>query len=552
MNKLFSLLLLFTLSFSLTSFAFSANQGDDDDKDSYTLKMTQARLKFMDEDYVGALRIYKELKENHADDASLNYRMGECFVKLKDMKAAIEHLEKVTNVDTLANKNLYLLLGQAYHYEGHIDEAIDAYYTYKGRLQSRKISLTDSEKHYVNLLLKQCLTAKELMSKPVKVNVKNLGDKINSEFTDANPSITADGKTLIFTSRRPTTTGGKIDPSVDEYYDDMYMVTRDGKSWGEIKQFESPINTEGHDANLSITPDGSQIFLYKNIEGETNSGDIYVTEKGADGNWDKPKPFGNKYINSSYFESSACLSADGKKLYFVSERDHGGFGNGDIYVATKQGDVWLKPVNLGPEINSVDDEIGVFIHPDGKTIFFSSKGHNTMGGYDIFMSVLEGEKWSTPVNLGYPINTTKDEVHFVFTTDRKTAYISSTRDGGMGKFDIYQVDMSEYFIGNKDIDENIVSTMSGPELSILKGTVVDGTSSEPVIAKLSVIDQNTKEVTEVESNEKGEYFVTLPGDRKYDINVEAKGYKPMNIKLKLDKGVGETFTMTKHIILTKK
>ncbi|MBI4648450.1 MAG: PD40 domain-containing protein [Bacteroidia bacterium] len=524
------------------------------DRDSYfNMQMTTARLKFTNEDYYGALRIYRELRRDHPDDALLNFRMGECFVKIKLMDTALVYLEKASHTDTMVSRNLFLILGQALHYKGKVDEAIEAYYSYKNRLDSRKIKLLESEKQYVNELLRQCLTAKELMQKPVKVKITKLGNNINSEYTDANPSVTADGKTLIFTSRRPGTTGGKIDPECEEYFDDIYMSKWDNKTrtWGACIQFGPPLNTEGHDANLSISPDGRQILLYKNITGETQSGDIYISTLDEEELWSKPKPFASKNINSSFFESSSCLSADGNTLFFVSERVRGGFGNGDIYISKKMGEEWSKPENLGSVVNSIGDEIGIYIHPDGKTLFFSSDGHNTMGGYDVFMTVFEDGRWSEPVNMGYPINTTRDEIHFILATDRKKAYLSSSRESESGKTDIFEVDMSQFLEENKQITESVVASISGPILSILKGSVVDD-EGKPVQTNIYLEDMATNEKSVITSNEKGEYFATLPADRRYEIKVEAKGFKPMAFKFKLPKGEGETFTLTKHIILNKK
>ncbi|GAB4280168.1 MAG: hypothetical protein Kow0068_04350 [Marinilabiliales bacterium] len=548
--------LMFSINISVYSAGYCFPQENDEnlkskEKDNYTLKMASAWIKFTDEDYYGALRIYRELYKTNKDDATLNFRMGQCFVELLEMDTALFHLQNAFIKDSLVDDELYFYMGQAYQYLGALDKAIDSYYKFKLKLSPRQ-----NERHIVNTYLRQCHTAKELMENPVNVKVTNLGPNINSKYTDACPSLSADGKTLIFTSRRSENTGGKIDPYVEEYYDDVYYSTwnNETKSWNPAKNIGAPINTEGHDANMSISPDGSTIFIYKSIPGVTRSGDIWISEKDATGNWSEPKPFAkdDKYINSSYFESSACITDDGKTLYFVSERERGGFGNGDIYVSHKEGKEWSKPENLGPVINSEGDEIGVFIHPDGKTLFFSSDGHNSMGGHDIFMSVYENGAWSTPVNLGYPINTTREEIHFVFSTDRSTAYLSSSRENGYGKMDIYAVDMRYYFKNNKNIDDNIAATITGPPLAILKGTVVDAETSQPVSANIIIknLEDNKTKITS--SNEKGEYFITLPADQKYEITVRNKNYKDLVVKFKLPKNEGETPTMIKHLFLNKK
>jgi len=529
---------------------FPVLQEPDKEKDNITMNMARAWIRFQDEDYYGALRIYRDLYEASPDNALLNYKMGECYVMVKEMKEAISHLKKVEDTDSLAHKDLFLLLGKAYQYEEQLDEAIDAYHKYKQQLKPKQL-----ERHHVNELLRQCITAKELMNNPVNVKIKNMGTNINSKYTDASPSLSADGSTFIFTTRRPETKGGNIEPSNNEYYDDVFLSTWDdnSNSWSKAVNIPGSINTEGHDANTSISPDGKTIFLYKNIEGETKSGDIYTSIKKDDGSWAKPKPL-DKNINSTYFESSACITADGKTLYFVSERIKDGFGNGDIYSARKIGSIWSKPENLGPVINTINDEIGVFIHPDGKTLFFSSNGHNNMGGHDIFMSTIQDDgKWSEPLNLGYPINTPKEEIHFILTTNGQKAYLSSSRDNGMGKTDIYEIDMSKYFESKTDIDKDLASALSGPPLSILKGTVVDSRTSAPVEADITIrnMSSNEKPVI-ISSNEKGEYFITLPAEEKYEITIEHKGYKPFSTKFKLPKGASETYTLVKHLVLNKK
>lgn len=507
------------------------------------VKMAQAWLKYNDGDYNGALRMYREVYEAVPEDAEVNFRMGQCFIALKQLDKALPHLEKVAKDSTL-DKEVFFLYGQALQFAGRVDDAINAYYIYKATLKPRQL-----EAHQVNTLLMQCKIAKELIVKPVDVQIKNLGSAINSKYTDANPSVTADFKTLIYTSRRPNSKGDNVDPNTDDYYDDVYISKFDEakKEWGLSSPIQGYINTDGYDASLSISPDGNKIFLYKNIPGETQSGDIYLSEKQPDGTWGKPYPLG-KNINTTYFESSASITADGNTLYFVSEREKDGFGMGDIYMSKREGSDWGKAVNLGSTINSVDDEIGVFIHPDGKTLFFSSNGHGSMGGHDIFMSSLQDDKWSAPVNLGYPINTTKEEIHFVLSADGKKALISSNRDGGIGAYDIWGIDMINYY---KSLDKDLANTLSGPVLSIIKGTVIDN-QSKPVVTEFIIKDTETNQEIKVKTNEKGEYSATLPALKKYDLIISNNNYKAFKFNFNLPGGKGETYTMTKHIILNNK
>ncbi len=528
------------------------NKDKDEDKERFKIQMTSAWVRYIDEDYYGALRIYRKLYENNKEHSTLNFRMGKCFIELNEMDTALTHLKMAYKQNPPVSNEIHFLFGKAYQYLGDLQSAINSYYNYKATLSPRQ-----NERHAVNILLRQCSIAKELMESPVNVQINNLGKNVNTKYTDACPSISADAKTLIFTSRRPENIGGKIDIFTEEYYDDVYISNwnAEKKEWSVAENIGAPINTEAHNANMSITPDGNKIFIYKNVIGETKSGDIYISEKTPTGEWGVPKAFANenKYINTTYFESSACLSSDGKTLYFVSEREKEGFGHGDIYVSHKEGREWTKPVNLGPIINTEGDEIGVYIHPDNKTLFFSSNGHNTMGGHDIFMSLLSNDgKWSEPINMGYPINTTQEEIHFVFTADRQMAYLSSSRNEGHGKMDVYAVNMAYYFKNNTQIDENMASTITGPPLAILKGSVVDGESSEALVANLLIKDLSNNKTKITSSNKNGDYFITLPADRKYEITVKNKNYKSLVVKFKLPKNDGEIPTMVKHLFLNKK
>ncbi len=519
------------------------------ESENFKLKYAEAWMSFNNENFRGALKIYRELYKINPEHAMLNYRMGQCYFELKMPDSALIHLQTAIKVDTAIKNEAYLLLGESYQYKGEVDIALDCYYKYKSKLSPKQ-----AEQSYANVVIQQCLTAKDLISKPVDVKILDLDTNINSIYVDAAPSLTADGKTLIYTSRRLQNVGGRYDFDSECYYDDIYISTWDDKkhNWAHSVNIGTPINTNYHDANMSISPDGNTIFIYKNIPNITGSGDIYFSTKSPTGEWSEPKPILNKEINTTYFESSACITSDGNTMFFVSEREKGGYGHGDIYMTKREGNSWGTPVNLGPTINSPYDEIGVYIHPDGKTLFFSSNGHKTMGGYDIFMSYFDNGKWAEPINLGYPINTTHDEIHFVLSTDKKTAYISSNRDGGYGEFDIYSIDMSNYFKTQENIPTNVSQAITGSTLSIMKGKVSDADNSSPIKATLTFKDVMSNETYVTESNENGEYFITLPSDKRYEVSTKANGYKPFTLKFKIPKNTElETPTLTKHFLLNK-
>ncbi len=423
----------------LTSAAAVA-QGNDSKKSfmesgAYQVKMNAARQKFYSGSFRGALNLYNELYSGNENDALLNFRIGECYLALNESDKSVESLEKAKKINAQVEKDFNYVLGQAYHKSGKLDEAIAAFTEFKSQTKNNKEEYKESDR-----FISQCLLAKKMMNKPVKNQITNLGSRINSVYDDYACSITSDGKTMVFTSRRPETIGGKIDENDGKYYEDIYISKWDEekKTWGEPKQLPGKLNTSFHDAVLSISPDGSQIFVYKNIPGETGSGDIYVSKKNATGIFAQSRSVSDE-INTSYFESSASITADGNDLYFVSERK-GGYGQGDIYHSHKiSANVWGPAVNMGNIINSAEDEASVFISADGQSLYFSSNSSKSMGGLDIFKCVYEKGAWSEPRNLGYPINTLGNDLNFSIASDN-TAYYSTIKPDALGGRDIYKVE----------------------------------------------------------------------------------------------------------------
>lgn len=537
----------FLLTITALGLLISASYSQDDKKTGkigYKFKMQEARHLFLTERNVrAALNIYRELKEDYTNDPMVNYRIAECHYELRNYDLAVEYFQNAKKLDEEVDDDLYFNLGQSYHRNGQLNESFEAYTKYNS-IASKK----DRKFHNITNRLAQVDYAKKMMASPVKVTTENLGKNINSRGGDYAPSISADGKTMIFTSRRSNTLGGGVDKAGDfKYFEDIYISQWDSVDnvWGKANPIEGKLNTEGHDASLSISPDGNKIYIYRN-DGEAFIGDIFVSKKRlSSGKWGNPRPL-DKPINTSYFESSACLSADGNKLYFVSEREgkkNGAQGQGDIYVAERlTKTTWAEPKNLGPVINTPGDEISVFIHPDGKTLFFSSNGHLSVGGLDIFMSKMQDDgTWSKPENLGYPINTIDDDVHFVLSTDGNTAHYSSVKEDGMGERDIYKIDMSNYPILNEGV---------ATKLSILKGVINSG--EDKVVANLSFKDADGKEVAKTICNDEGDYFITLEGGKKYTIAATAEGYEGKEVVIDLPLGKGKTASHTEVIDLTKK
>ncbi len=519
------------------------------------IKKFNAHSAFNRGEFKTALNLYSALLYDNKDDAGLTFWVGECYFNLMNYTHALEYFNLAAKINPNANPDLHLEMGRTLQILGETEKAIAALEEYKQTNPGAKTLKESEVDHYLG----QCRTALELTATPINVNIENLGMSVNSEFDDKRPSITADGKKMIFTSRRPRDKDSPVDTEGDgKYFEDIYISLWDSakKTWGEPDLVPGSINTEFHDAACSISPDGKQIFVYKNDPLENRGGDILISKLSSNGRWGTPRPIGRP-INTTYYEDGACLSPDGNTLYFISERNaKGAMGHSDIYMSTRtsKGGEWAEPVNLGPEINTEYDEGGVYIAADGKTLFFCSNGHNSMGSYDIFKTVHENGKWTTPVNLGYPINTIASEKSFVLSTDGKTAYITSDRKGGLGESDIYKVDLSHYPILEKDPAKAAAAAVT-PGFSILKGTVISNEGASALAAELNIYDEAGQKVgnTMSHSDESGDYFITLPGNKKYTVKIELKDYKPLEESFLLPASKdGNTYTQVKHFLMYKK
>lgn len=507
-------------------------------------KMALAKQKFLGGQVVEALNLYKEVLTKNPNDGSVLHYVGVCHYTLKEYDKALEHFTKAKDAKE-AKYETYLYLGKIYQSQSKFDDAITNYEAYKAKASAKEVDEEDAL-----VYLGQCTTAKTLLASPLNVKIDNMGPEINSKYDEQSPAISADGMRLVFNTRRPETTNSPKDVEGDgKYFQDIYYSDFDtlNKTWKQADGVPGSINTDAHDACTSISADGKQIYIYKNDlkDPQSRGGDIYMS-KIVNGKWRTPENMA-KPINTTYWEGGACISPDGKKIFFTSERP-GGSGNSDIWMAERISKrEWGKPVNLGTDINSPMDEVGLFLAPDGKTLFFCSNGSGSMGDYDIFKTLFENGKWSKAVNLGYPINTEKRDGPFVVSADAQTGYFASNRDGGLGESDIYKVDLSNYAVLEKD---GVKKTNNG--LSILKGTIRDGYEGYG-LAEVDVefADESGNKVGSTATNENGEYFITLKGGMKYTITAKKKGFKDAVETVDLKLGTKETFTLVKDLMIKK-
>ncbi len=472
--------------------------------------------------YLEALKYYEKVYPYNPNDLALNYKIGICYLKSLFKGRALPYLQKVIDSNENYTPDVLYFYAQALQYNYKFARAIDYYHKFQQTdlYQKDKYYNFFTDKHII-----ECENGEKLIQDSLPIGLVNMSN-INSPFDDYGPVITADGEKIYFTSRRPNEYQLK---DVDgQYYEDIYYSTLTNGHWQAAKSVGYPLNTPTHDAVVGLTYDGQTIIIYRDE-------DLYWSKLNGK-TWSKPQKF-PKPINSAQVESSAALSIDGNTIYFVRGKTSDPLtSNGDIYYSTKDSTgKWSKPVRLPDNVNTPYDEDGLFLHPDGRTLYFSSKGHNSMGGYDVFKTVRQDDgTWSDPVNLGYPLNTPDDDIYFVLSGNAKVGYISAVREDTKGFTDIYQVHFftaAPYLSG----EEKLIADLAQPQketsfeppvkITLVKGKVVDD-KGKPVEAVVEIIDNETGKVLyRIKTNSAtGEYIVSLPAGKNYAMVIRKEGY----------------------------
>ncbi len=482
--------------------------------------------------FLKALELYKKAEDFNDNSALLNLKMGECYLFTVEKLNAIKHLEKAKKLNPDVSPRVYYLLGIGYHFEYDFDRAIDYFEEYKKRLtpEERAEKIKRIQKK-----IRECEVAKGFMAERSRAFIDNVGSVLNSEYAEHSPIISADQSVMLFTSRREGGVGGDVLSPTQEYFEDVYISYRKDGKWQTPVNMGRPINDETNDATISITGDGQHLFVYKEHHG---GGDIYECILKGD-HWSRPKRM-PKPISSDFNEYHASYSNDMQRIYFISDRE-GGQGGRDIYMCEKdEKGHWGDAINLGPIVNTEESEAGVFISPDGKYMYFSSRGHNTMGGHDVFRSKLnKAGRPSRPENLGYPINTPSDDVYFVLAADGKHGYYASERLGGLGENDIYLITflLTEEKPVVINTEDNLLAGQTNPIPdiykadvvqvdhhlpTILKGTITDALLKKPIEASIELVNNTTGEVVAVfnSNSSTGKYLVTIPSGANYGIAVD--------------------------------
>ncbi|MCX6295968.1 MAG: tetratricopeptide repeat protein, partial [Bacteroidetes bacterium] len=475
--------------------------------------LERGQMMFEEENYLLALPIFDKLQQNHPNELYLKYVTGICGLYRSDMhEKALEYLSIVYS----KNKNAAGIkydLARAYHYNNRFDEALAMLDDF---LKDKKN--TEKERKEAQQLIEYCNNAKILVAAPVDAKIENIGDIVNTVGSEYVPVVSSDESVMILTYTGDQSTGGiqngyNQPDSFGIYYEDVFITHKESDNWVTPSSIGANINTNAHDAAIAISNDGQKLFIFK--DDSYDGGDIYMSKLDS-ANWSAPEKLRGE-VNTAAWEGSASLTADEKTLYFSSERP-GGFGGRDLYKASIMTDgAWGNIQNLGNTVNTALDDDAPFIHPDGHTLIYSSQGLNSMGSYDIFLTTFNqaDSTWSTPKNLGYPINTPDDDRYFILSNDGNRGYYASGKSGGYGLHDIYVVDMPDNFVK--------------PNVIMVKGiTTLDDKPVETIV-QVDMTDNNKSYRTFNSNPVQGNYLVNLMTGHNYKITYQLKGF-PDQIK----------------------
>ncbi len=411
------------LLFSLNLFA-----QDEDIRDIFL----EAESHYLFGEYELANPLYLILDDYMADNANIKFKIGNCYLHISDEKTkAIPYLEEAvknasydSNPDsfreTRAPLEAYFALASTYRINYEFEKAIETYARLNELMTEREM-LENAD--FIDQQMRACRTAITFLEKPVEFTMENLGPGINLGSVNINPAVSSDGNTLVYTEKRGLE-------------NTIFFLKKDGGSWGEPLDITSQLGGETDCSSNSLNMDGTELYLYKN---DNFDGNIYMSSY-KNGTWSKIKKL-NRNINTRFYESHACISPDGTRLFFTSNRD-GGEGGLDIYVSEKNSrGEWGEAKNIGPVINTPFNEDTPFITANGSILYFSSEGHVNMGGYDIFSSRLIEGKWGSPSNEGYPLNTPDDDLFFNPVNNGLNAYYSMVK--GYKKKDLFYLSLDD-------------------------------------------------------------------------------------------------------------
>lgn len=444
------------------------------------------------------IKVLKEAVKAEPGFADAYLSIAGMYGEMKNYDSSILHYEKAKSIDQDYFRDYNLPYSINLAGKGQFEKALAAVQEFLSvpnlRESSRKAGAYREKTYQFAIEMQKKLSRSNYHFEP-----KNMGDNINSEVSEYYPTVTIDGSQFVYTRR------------VKNFNEDFFEAKYDGRNWTESRALIGNINTQQNEGAQNISQDGQWlIFTGCNFPDGYGSCDLYISYLTIDG-WSAPENLGD-LINTETWESAPSLSPDKRDLYFTSRRS-GGFGGSDIYVSRRlPSGKWSMPQNLGPEINTIGDESAPFIHADNQTLYFTSNGHLGYGGDDLFLSKkMTGNKWGKAENLGFPINTIENEGSIFIAANGSTAYYASDRSDSKGGLDIYTFELRE--------DVRPARTLW------VKGKVFDSDTKKGLPSAVELTDLSSKEVlSKVQTDETGNYLITLPVGKDYAFNVNRKGY----------------------------
>lgn len=448
---------------------------------SYAQDINAADKHLKEGDYNTAISIYNHAYSSDSLNKELNFKMGVCNFYLKNYNKAEAHLLKSSSAVSI---ELFRYKAAIAFAKMKFKKAINFYNAYK--LIAGKKELTNEQ---ITREVEKVKYAQIAIGNKRDVLVQNF--KVNTAKIEATPQIIADESMLYY--------------AVDGQ---IYGIDKVQNSFDTPKLLNKSINASNNEQIGGVSSDGQSMYLIRN-------GDIYEAKMGLD-DWEEPVKMGDN-VNSDYNESGVTISIDNKLMFFVSDKP-GGYGGKDLYkVLRLPNGKWSRALNMGPIVNSDEDEETPFIHSDKKTLYFSSKGHQNMGGFDVFKTTLESGMWSEPENLKYPINSVDDDMYYSLVASGKVAYLSSCRPDGKGGTDIYKVVVKDEFA----------------QFHVLKAII---NKDKPIAAKITLIDSASKKVHGIykANSNTGKFIMLVDPEKSYSIIIEAADFQSYTADLKFD------------------
>jgi len=480
--------------------------------------------------YQKALKEFEIAQKFNPNNAELNFKVGACYANSSNPFKSIEFIKKAKTLDPLCHPFLNYFYGYAMQLEGKFDDATKSYVLFETEYKK-----ADDFAKFVTQRKKECAAGKTSFSTPIRAWV-DLVPALNTAANDFAPSISTDGSELILTSNREN--GHPIN-EFGSYDNDIYSSTLNNGVWSAPQQVAGGVNSLIDDISNNLSFDGTKMLLHRESAGQK---DIYESQlKGT--SWSEPKIFNFQISSPKANEQYASYSDDGWSLYYTRDNDNRGAGF-DIYQSGMQSKLnqdYQAGVTM-VQMNSKFNDGPIYLTIDGETMYIASEGNESIGGYDIFVSRKSRGIWTTPQNLGYPINTPYDDFFFSPTANGKFAYISSNRAGGKGGYDIYKVtfwgpekkpiiDMEDFLLSSiampmKDHQIEASVVVHTKSFTVFKGITIDALTKKPIEAEIEITDNLTGKVIETftTNSATGKFIITLVSGKNYGIAVKSKGY----------------------------